>query len=66
MWIFQEETAYDEPGLMQLYYLKIPPYYLTDELGMVSGGYYEYYVEISWYNSGELQVFEFTTGFTLL
>lgn len=66
VWIFQEETAYDEPGLMQLYYIKIPPYYLTDVLGMVSGGYYEYQVEISWYNSGELQVFEFTTGFTLL
>jgi parallel beta-helix repeat protein len=66
VWIFQEDTAYDEPGFMQLYYIKIPPYYLTEVMGMIPGGYYEYHVEISWYNSGELMVYEFTTGFTII
>ena len=66
VWIFQEDTAYNEPCLMQLYYIKLPPYYLTEVLGLVPGGYYEYYVEISWYNSGELIVFDFTTGFTII
>ena len=66
VWIFQEDTWYDEPGLMQLYYIKIPPYYLTDVMGMVPDGYYEYHVEIICYHSGELIVFEFDTGFTIL
>jgi hypothetical protein len=66
VWIFQEDTEYDQPGLMQLYYIKIPPYYLTEVLGLLPGEYYEYHVEISWYNSGELIVYDFTTGFTIL
>ncbi|MBY8989042.1 MAG: right-handed parallel beta-helix repeat-containing protein [Candidatus Lokiarchaeota archaeon] len=64
VWEFREETDYDEPGLIQLLYMKIPPYYLL-EAGLTYG-YHEYYVEISWYNSGELIVFGFTTGFTLI
>ncbi len=64
VWEFREETNYDEPGLVQLLYMKIPPYYLL-EAGLTYG-YHEYYVEISWYNSGELIVFGFTTGFTLI
>lgn len=67
VWIFDAEgERFGEPGLMQLFYIKIPPYYLTEELGMVPGGYYEYHVEISWYNSGELVVIEFYTGFTVM
>ena len=67
VWIFDDEGEwYGEPGLMQLFYIKIPPYYLTEELGMVSGGYYEYHVEITNYYSGELVVFEFDTGFTVM
>jgi parallel beta-helix repeat protein len=65
VWLFKEETDYGEPGLMQLYYIKIPPYYLTEVMGLTLG-YHEYLVEISWYNSGELQVASFTTGFTLI
>ncbi|MBY9012034.1 MAG: right-handed parallel beta-helix repeat-containing protein [Candidatus Lokiarchaeota archaeon] len=65
VWIFQEETASDEPGLMQLFYVKFPPYYLNEVMGLTPG-YYEYYIEISWYNSVELIVIGFTTGFTLL
>lgn len=64
VWEFREETDYDEPGLLQILYLKIPPYYLL-EAGLTYG-YHEYYVEISWYNSGELIVFGFATGFTLI
>ena len=59
VWIFQEETSYGEPGLMQLYYIKFPPDYFTL-------GFHEYHVEISWYNSGELIVMSFTTGFTII
>ena len=66
VWIFQEETNYGEPGLMQMFYMKIPPYYLTEELGLTPGGYYEYEVEISWYNGGGLMTYSFTTGFTIL
>ncbi|MHA1498563.1 MAG: right-handed parallel beta-helix repeat-containing protein [Promethearchaeota archaeon] len=66
VWIFQEETVYEEPGLMQLYYMKIPPYYLTEVMGLTPGGYYEYDVEISWYDCGEQTVYGFTTGFTLI
>ncbi len=67
VWIFREEVpGYGEPGLMQLFYIKFPPYYLTEELGMVPGGYYEYHVEITNYYSGELVLFEFDTGFTIL
>ena len=65
VWLFQEETSYGEPGLKQLYYIKLPPYYLTDVMDLTLG-YHEYQVEISWYNSGELQVISFTTGFTLI
>lgn len=67
VWIFDDEgERFGEPGLMQLFYIKIPPYYLTEELGMVPGGYYEYHVEITNYYYGELVVFEFDTGFTLM
>jgi parallel beta-helix repeat protein len=67
VWIFQEEVpGYDEPALMQLFYVKIPPYFLTEVMGLVPGGYYEYDVEITCYNSGELIVYSFTTGFTLI
>ncbi len=65
VWLFKEETDYGEPGLMQLYYIKIPPYYLTEVMGLTLG-YHEYQVEISCYNCGELTVFSFTTGFTLI
>jgi parallel beta-helix repeat protein len=65
VWLFKEETDYGEPGLMQLYYIKIPPYYLIEVMGLTLG-YHEYQVEISWYNSGELQVISWTTGFTLI
>jgi hypothetical protein len=68
VWIFQEEdeTGYGEPGLKQLYYVKIPPYYLTEVLELVPGEYYEYDVEISWYNSGELIVVGWTASFTIM
>lgn len=66
VWIFQEDTAYDQPGLMQVYYIKFPPYYLTEVLGLVPGEYYEYHVELSWYDYGELTFLDFTTGFTII
>ena len=59
VWIFQEETSFGEPGLMQLYYIKFDPYYFTL-------GYHEYHVEISCYDCGLLTVFSFTTGFTVI
>jgi len=65
VWIFQEETVLEEPGLMQLYYIKIPPYYLTEVLGLTPG-YYEYEVEICCYDYGEQTVFAFTTGYTII
>ncbi|MHA1192633.1 MAG: hypothetical protein ACTSP9_10100 [Promethearchaeota archaeon] len=58
-------SSYGEPGLLQLYYLMLPPNYLFDVMGLTPG-YWEYLVELSWYNSGELQVTNFTTGFTLI
>ena len=64
LWIFREETVYGEPGLLSLHYMIIPPYALL-ESGLTLG-YHEYQVEISWYNSGELQVVSFMTGFTLI
>ena len=66
VWIFDEGEWYGEPALMQLFYIKIHPYYLTEELGMVPGEYYEYHVNITNYYSGELVVFEFDTGFTVM
>ena len=66
VWYFDEDGFfYGEPGLMQLYYLKLPPNYLYDEMGLTPG-YWEYSVELSWYNSGELQSIYFITGFTLI
>jgi len=65
VWLFQEETDYGEPGLKQLYYIKFLPNDLTKVMGFIPG-YNEYHVEISWYNSGELQVYSFTTNFTLI
>lgn len=65
VWSFEEETDFGEPGLKQLYYMKFPPYFLTEELGL-DFGYHEYLVEISLYNSGEPQVVSFMTGFTLI
>jgi len=65
VWQFQEETDNGEPGLVQLYYIKYPPHYLTEVLGLTLG-YHEYHVEVSWYNSGELQVVSFMTGYTLI
>jgi parallel beta-helix repeat protein len=65
VWAFQEETSWGEPGLMQLYYIKFPPYYLTEVMHWTLG-YHEYQVEISWYDSGVLQVMSFTTSFTLI
>jgi len=66
VWYFDEEVEnYGEPGLVQLYYLKLPPNFLFDEMGLIPG-YWEYLVELSWYNSGELQVMSFTTGFFLI
>ena len=65
VFIFQDETSYGEPGLMQLYYIKIPPYYLTEVLGLTPG-YYEYEVEICWFDYGEQTVFAFTTGYTII
>ena len=66
VWYFDEEVGnYGEPGLVQLYYLKLPPNFLFDEMGLFPG-YWEYLVELSWYNSGELQVMSFTTGFFLI
>ena len=66
VWIFQEDTSYDEPGLMQMFYRKIPPYYLTEVMGLIPGEYYEYHVEIIWQDSGVPNSFEFDTGFTVM
>lgn len=64
VWEFREETDYGEPGLMQLLYMKLAPYYLL-EAGLTYG-YHEFQVEISCYNSGELIIFRFTTDFYLI
>lgn len=65
VWLFWEDTPYGEPGLMQLLYIKIPPYYMTDVL-MLPLGYLEYEVYLSWYNSGEQIETSFITGFYLM
>jgi len=64
LWIFREETIYGEPGLLQMFYMVIPPYGLL--AAGLTLGYHEYLVEITWYNSGVLQSVSFTTGFTLI
>jgi len=66
VWFFREDVpGYSEPSLMQLYYIKYQPYYFTDELGLIPG-YYEFEVELTWYDCGELNGMSFITGFYLV
>ena len=66
VWYFDEEgVLYGQPGLMQLFYLKLPPNYLYDEIGL-SPGYHVFLVEFTCYNSGVQQYFSVYTGFTLI
>lgn len=68
VWYFDEAELYFEPGLMQLFYLKLPPNYLYDVKGLIPGYYYEYSVELTWFNTGtgEIENFYFITGFWLI
>jgi parallel beta-helix repeat protein len=64
VWYFDEDGYfYGEPGLLQFYYLILPPYYLYD---IMDPGYGEYFVKLTWYMSGELDGTSFYTGFYLI
>ncbi|MFX1315248.1 MAG: nitrous oxide reductase family maturation protein NosD [Promethearchaeota archaeon] len=65
VWYFQEESAFGEPGLAQYFYLKLPPNFLFDVIGLTPG-YWEYFVELSWYMGEDLFIFSFWTGFYLV
>ena len=69
VWYFDEEGYfYEEPGLMQLFYLKFPPNYLYDVLELIPGNYYEYSVELSWFNygTGQFESVYLIQGFWLI
>lgn len=65
VWYFQEESAFGEPGLNQYFYLKLPPNFLFDVMGLTPG-YWKYFVELSWYMGEDLFTDSFWTGFTLI
>jgi parallel beta-helix repeat protein len=65
VWYFQEESAFGEPGLTHYFYLKFPPNFFFDVMGLTPG-YYEYFVELSWYMGEFLFTYSFWTGFNLV
>ena len=66
VWYFDEEgQMFGEPGLVQFFYLVIPPNYFTVFKGLPLG-YYEFQLEFTWYDNGEKIYLSFTTSFYLV
>jgi len=61
---FMDETVFEEPAWYHLFYIIIPPNYLTD-MGFPLG-WHEFQWEISFYSGGEQQFMTFTSYFNLI